>query len=96
MLFNESHNRTSWLVVYSTLPSIETPYPMLVLVGPQGAGKKGLAQKLVEEFPDYFGYGISHTTRKPYADEIQDKDYHFCSLEEFEDNIKMVKFSSNT
>ena len=30
---------------------------MLVLAGPQGAGKQGLALKLVEEFPDYFGYG---------------------------------------
>ena len=44
-------------LIYSTLPSVETPYPMLVLVGPQGAGKKDLAQKLVEEFSDYFGYG---------------------------------------
>lgn len=42
---------------FSTLPSIETPYPMLVLVGPQGSGKKDLAMKLVEEFSDYFGYG---------------------------------------
>lgn len=41
----------------STLPSVETPYPMLVLVGPQGSGKKDLAMKLVEEFGDYFGYG---------------------------------------
>ncbi len=30
---------------------------MLVLCGPQGAGKKDLALKLVDEFPDYFGYG---------------------------------------
>jgi len=37
---------------------VETPYPMLVLVGPQGAGKRDLAQKLVEEFSDYFGYGL--------------------------------------
>lgn len=41
----------------STLPSVETPYPMLVLVGPQGSGKKELSMKLVEEFADYFGYG---------------------------------------
>jgi len=31
---------------------------MLVLVGPRGSGKKELALKLVEEFPDYFGYGL--------------------------------------
>ena len=29
---------------------------MLVLVGPQGLGKKNLAQKLAEDLPDYFGY----------------------------------------
>ena len=45
------------MCLYSTLPNPETPYPMLVLVGPQGTGKKDLALKLVEEFPDYFGYG---------------------------------------
>ena len=42
---------------YSTLPNIEIPYPILVLVGPQGSGKKDLSLKLVEEFPDYFVYG---------------------------------------
>ena len=45
----------------STLPNIETPYPMLVLVGPQGSGKKDLAMKLVDEFGDYFGYGSVDT-----------------------------------
>jgi len=48
----------SWSVgfVFRTLPILESPYPMLVLVGPQGVGKKTLAQKLVEDLPDYFGY----------------------------------------
>ncbi|KAL3852031.1 hypothetical protein ACJMK2_015742 [Sinanodonta woodiana] len=76
----------------STLPSIETPYPMLVLVGPQGSGKKDLALKLVEEFNDYFGYGISHTTRRPFQEEIPGKDYHFVTLEKFEMDIKMGQF----
>jgi len=42
--------------VVRTLPILESPYPMLVLVGPQGVGKKTLAQKLAEDLPDYFGY----------------------------------------
>ncbi|XP_005112686.1 leucine-rich repeat and guanylate kinase domain-containing protein [Aplysia californica] len=76
----------------STLPNIETPYPMLVLVGPQGSGKKDLSMKLVDEFGDYFGYGISHTTRQPRSDEVAGKDYYFASLEKFEMDIKMGQF----
>ena len=30
---------------------------MLVLVGPPGAGKMELANKLTEDFPTYFGFG---------------------------------------
>lgn len=41
---------------FRTLPVPDSPYPMLVLVGPQGMGKRNLALKLVEELPDYFGY----------------------------------------
>ena len=76
----------------STLPNVETPYPMLVLVGPQGSGKKDLSMKLVEEFGDYFGYGVSHTTRQPRSDEVAGKDYYFQSLEKFEMDIKMGQF----
>ncbi|XP_052090305.1 leucine-rich repeat and guanylate kinase domain-containing protein-like [Mytilus californianus] len=76
----------------STLPSVETPYPMLVLVGPQGSGKKDLAMKLVDEFGDYFGYGISHTTRRPHQEEKMGQDYHYVTLEKFEYDIKMGQF----
>ncbi|KAH9490636.1 hypothetical protein Btru_052202 [Bulinus truncatus] len=76
----------------STLPNSETPYPMLVLVGPQGSGKKDLAMKLVDDFGDYFGNGISHTTRRPRYDEIPGKDYYFVSLEKFDLDIKMGQF----
>lgn len=76
----------------STLPNVETPYPMLVLVGPSGSGKKDLSMKLVEEFSDYFGYGISHTTRRIRPEEENGKDYYFVSEEKFEMDIKMGQF----
>ncbi|XP_038062222.1 leucine-rich repeat and guanylate kinase domain-containing protein-like [Patiria miniata] len=76
----------------STLPSMETPYPMLVLVGPPGSGKHELAHKLVAEFPTYFGYGISHTTRAPYTGEMDKKDFHFVSAGSFDSKIKQGVF----
>ncbi|KAK7102788.1 leucine-rich repeat and guanylate kinase domain-containing protein-like [Littorina saxatilis] len=76
----------------STLPNVETPYPMLVLVGPQGSGKRDLAIKLVDEFSDYFGYGVSHTSRTPKADEVNGKNYFFVTSEKFEMDIKMGQF----
>ncbi|XP_076801959.1 leucine-rich repeat and guanylate kinase domain-containing protein-like [Clavelina lepadiformis] len=68
----------------STLPSIEMPYPMLVLTGPQACGKRELARRLAQEFPDYFGFGISHTTRVPYPGEQDGKDYHFVTPDHFQ------------
>ncbi|XP_048741969.1 leucine-rich repeat and guanylate kinase domain-containing protein-like [Ostrea edulis] len=79
-------------ILDNTLPSMETPYPMLVLVGPQGSGKKDLALKLVDEFSDYFGYCVTHTTRKPHKDETPGKDYRFVDLEKFEFDIRWGQF----
>ncbi|XP_072026808.1 uncharacterized protein [Amphiura filiformis] len=76
----------------STLSTVETPYPMLVLVGPPGAGKHELANKLTEDFPNYFGYGILHTTRSPYPGEIHKKDFFFVPAEAFGTKQKQGDF----
>ena len=44
------------LFSFSTLASSD-PYPMLVLTGPIGMGKKQLSHKLSHEFPNFFGVG---------------------------------------
>ncbi|XP_047659650.1 leucine-rich repeat and guanylate kinase domain-containing protein isoform X2 [Tachysurus fulvidraco] len=76
----------------STLPSLDTPYPMLVLTGPQACGKRELAHKLCHEYSDYFGYGACHTTRGPYFGEEDGCDYHFVQNEEFQNLIRMGYF----
>ncbi len=47
----------------------------LVLCGPSGSGKSTLMKRLTEEFPDAFGYSVSHTTRKPRPGEVDGVSY---------------------
>ncbi|KAG8576791.1 hypothetical protein GDO81_009974 [Engystomops pustulosus] len=69
----------------STLPNLDTPYPMLVLTGPQSCGKRELAHRMCREFKEFFRYGPCHTTRNPYFGEEKRFDYHFVSPEMFEE-----------
>jgi guanylate kinase len=63
---------------------------MLILSSPSGAGKTTLV-KLLSKNKD-FHISISHTTRKPRINEIQDEDYHFINNDEFKDLIKKNEF----
>ncbi|XP_028255270.1 leucine-rich repeat and guanylate kinase domain-containing protein [Parambassis ranga] len=76
----------------STLPSADSPYPMLVLTGPQCCGKRELAHRLCQELSEYFAYGTCHTTRSPYFGEEDGIDYYFVSEEDFQTMIHMGKF----
>ncbi|KAM5255756.1 leucine-rich repeat and guanylate kinase domain-containing protein [Ctenodactylus gundi] len=76
----------------STLPSLDTPYPMLILAGPQACGKRELAHRLCRQFSTYFRYGACHTTRPPYFGEGDRVDYHFISQEVFDEMLSMGKF----
>ena len=63
---------------------------MLILSSPSGAGKTTLV-KLLSKNRD-FHISISHTTRKPRANEVQGKDYYFVDNSEFENLIKKNEF----
>ncbi|XP_016077853.1 PREDICTED: leucine-rich repeat and guanylate kinase domain-containing protein [Miniopterus natalensis] len=76
----------------STLPSLDAPYPMLVLAGPQACGKRELAHRLCRQLSAYFRYGACHTTRPPYFGEGDRVDYHFVSEEVFNEMVNMGKF----
>ena len=63
---------------------------MLILSSPSGAGKTTLV-RLLSKNRD-FHISISHTTRKPRINEIQDKDYHFVDNNKFESLIIKDEF----
>ena len=70
---------------------VEKKGMMFVLSSPSGAGKTTLAKKLAENNPE-FSISISHTTRKPRPNEVNGKDYHFVSIDEFNSLMKKNNF----
>ncbi|XP_032842629.1 leucine-rich repeat and guanylate kinase domain-containing protein isoform X2 [Tyto alba] len=76
----------------STLPSLDAPYPMLVLVGPLACGKRELTHKICRQFNNFFRYGPCHTTRAAYFGEENRLDYYFISQEAFDKMVNTGKF----
>lgn len=64
----------------------------LVIAGPSGVGKGTLIEMLKQEFPESFGFSVSHTTRQPRAGEQNDVHYHFVSVDAMQTDIKAGKF----
>lgn len=63
-----------------------------VLCGPSGAGKSTLVKKLMSDFPNRFGFSISHTTRAPRAAEKDGVDYHFVERSVLEHEVAQGLF----
>ena len=64
---------------------------IFVISAPAGTGKTTLVRMLRDEF-DCLAESISYTTRKIRPREVEGKDYHFISLEEFHKKIADREF----
>ena len=70
--------------------SIKKDGIMVILSSPSGAGKTTLVNLLSKN--KNFHISVSHTTRKPRSNEVQDQDYFFVSNEKFEKLINNKEF----
>ena len=70
--------------------SIKKDGIMVILSSPSGAGKTTLVNLLSKN--KNFHISVSHTTRKPRPNEIENKDYYFVNHEKFESLIKNEEF----
>ncbi|MGZ3416764.1 MAG: guanylate kinase [Polyangiales bacterium] len=55
---------------------------LLIISSPSGAGKTTLCNRLRAEFPA-LAFSVSHTTRKPRANEVDGREYHFVDHAHF-------------
>ncbi len=64
---------------------------VFVITGPSGVGKGTLIRELLQRVPD-LELSISATTRDPREGEVDGRDYHFLSAEEFQRRIEERDF----
>jgi guanylate kinase len=79
------------VVVWSRGVVGSLPKPV-VICGPSGVGKGTLISRLMKEFPDTFGFSVSHTTRRPRDKEQSGVHYHFTERSIMELEIQEGKF----
>jgi len=68
------------------------PARPLVLCGPSGVGKSTIVAKITKEFPNAFGFSVSHTTRQPREGEVDGVSYHYVDTESMQKSIDNDEF----
>ncbi len=66
---------------------------LIIFSAPSGAGKTTLVQHVLQKFTDQLEFSISACTRDMRPNEVNGKDYHFLSIEEFKQKIKKNEFA---
>ncbi|MBI4932139.1 MAG: guanylate kinase [Bacteroidetes bacterium] len=65
---------------------------LIIFSAPSGAGKTTIVHHVLKKFADQLEFSISACTRTMRPNEIDGKDYHFMSTEEFKQKIKKNEF----
>jgi guanylate kinase len=69
----------------------EALHKIIIITAPSGAGKTSITRHLMQKFPE-LAFSVSAATRKPRGYEVDGKDYHFITEEEFKQRIQHNEF----
>ncbi|KAG0064986.1 hypothetical protein BGZ89_008683 [Linnemannia elongata] len=83
---------TTRLFTTNAAPAAPTDRRTIVVSGPSGGGKSTLLERLFREYPNTFGFSVSHTTRKPRPGEVDGVAYHFVTHATINDMIAKDQF----
>ena len=64
---------------------------LLIFTAPSGAGKTTIVRHLLERFPQ-LAFSVSATTRPPRPGEVNGRDYHFLTPDEFARRVAAGEF----
>ena len=64
---------------------------LVILSSPSGAGKTSIARALVEENKNFL-FSVSATTRKSRPGEVNGREYHFLTVDDFRERINDGQF----
>lgn len=64
---------------------------IIIITAPSGSGKSTLTKRLMAEFPN-LAFSVSACTRSPRAGEKDGQDYHFISVQQFQQSIANDEF----
>jgi guanylate kinase len=66
---------------------------LLILSSPSGAGKTTLKTRILTESHPELRFSVSHTTRKPRANEVDGREYHFIDRARFREKVAAGDFA---
>ena len=69
----------------------DSTHKIIIITAPSGAGKSTITRFLLAKYP-WLSFSISAATRQPRAGEVDGKDYHFMSVEQFQEHIRHNDF----
>ena len=65
---------------------------MIIFSAPSGSGKTTLVRHILKTFPQHIDFSISATSRPKRGIEVNGKDYHYLSVEDFKAKVENNEF----